>query len=59
MLFDAPKLEEWCHLQFSHNTTFMFSAFVINFSSSFFCFCMDRTQTSPKQLSEQDKEGKM
>lgn len=35
MLFDAPKLEEWHHLEFSHNAAFMFAAFVINFSLSF------------------------
>lgn len=39
MLFDAPKLEEWHHLEFSYNTAFMSTAFVINISFSFFCFC--------------------
>lgn len=38
MLFDAPKLEEWHHLEVSHKTAFMFTAFVIN--SSLGCFCV-------------------
>lgn len=37
MLFDAPELEEWNHLDFSHNTTFI-TAFVINFSQTFYSF---------------------
>lgn len=35
MLFDALKLEEWHHLEFSRSTAVMFTASVINFSFRF------------------------
>lgn len=38
MLFDGPELEEWNHLDFSHNTAFMIAAFAINFSQAFYSF---------------------